>query len=366
MIIKYLNFIRQWKEEKKFLLPLMDKVFSKGHYVGVKAEEIGKFEKNICKTLKTNHCVTLNSGTDALTLALYCSGVKKKDEVITTANSYIATVGSIVHLGAKPVFADVQSDQNIDPTKIEKLITKKTKAILVVHLTGRCAKMNEIMKIANKYKIKVIEDCAQSFKSKYKNKFAGTYGLVGCFSAHPLKNLNAMGDGGFIVTKNKKIAARIRLLANHGLKSRDVNEEFGYNSRLDNIQAGILNYRLKKTKKLIEKRREIAKIYQKKLNSKFIFVPKETKNEFNTYHTFVIQVPRRDSLSVHLKKKKISTYIHNPIPTHKQKMFKNNYYKLPVTEMQCKKIISLPIHQYLSLKEINYTIKTINNFFSNE
>jgi len=366
MIVKYLNFSKQWKEERKFLLPLMDRVFLKGHYVGTKAEEIHKFERNICDTLKSNYCISLNSGTDALTLALYCAGIKKKDEVITTANSYIATVGSIVHLGAKPVFADVLPDQNIDPLKIEKLITKKTKVILVVHLTGRCAKMSEIMKIANKYKIKVIEDCAQSFKSKYQNVFAGTFGLAGCFSTHPLKNLNAMGDGGFVVTNSKKIAERIRLLRNHGLKTRDLNEEFGYNSRLDNIQAAILNYRLKKTEKLISKRRQIAKIYQKKLNKKFVFIPGENKNEFNTYHTFVIQVERRDSLIKYLKKKGISTYIHYPIPIHKQKMFKNSSHKLPITEMQSKKIISLPIHQHLTTKEINYTINEINNFFSNE
>ena len=223
------------------------------------------------KFLKIKHTVSLNSGTDALTLALHAVGVRRGDEVITPANSYIASTGSIAHLGAKPVFADVLPDQNIDPKQLEKLITKKTKAIMVVHLTGRSCDMKSIMKIANKNKIDVIEDCAQAFGTKYQSKYCGTFGSVGCFSTHPLKNFNAMGDGGFITTNNLKTYNLISKLRNHGLRSRDKADHFGYNSRLDNVQAAVLNFRLKNIKKVFKKRRQNADFYIRNLNKKLCF-----------------------------------------------------------------------------------------------
>ena len=195
MKISYVNIKKQYKNEKSKLLKVIDNALSSGNWVG--GSEIEKFEQNISKICRTKYCVSLNSGTDALTLALHLLGVRKNDEVITPPNSFIASTSVVVHLGAKPVFVDVKANQNIDENKIEEKITSKTKAIMPVHLTGRMCAMDKIMSISKKYNIPVIEDCAQSIMSKYQNKMSGAWGDVGCFSAHPLKNLNAIGDAGY-------------------------------------------------------------------------------------------------------------------------------------------------------------------------
>jgi len=366
MKVKYLNLSEQWREEKAKLLPIISRSLDTGHFVGVKGEEIIKFEKKVSKLLKVKHVISVNSGTDALTLSLYALGIKRGDEIITVANSYLATTGAIVHLGAKPVFVDVLPDQNIDPKKISNKITKKTKAILPVHLTGRSCKMDEIKKISNKFKIPIIEDCAQSFGSKYKNKFCGTWGEAGCFSSHPLKNLSGIGDGGFVVTNNNKIAKFIYQTRNHGLKNRDEMDNFGYNSRMDNVQAAVLNFRLTRLNFIIKKRRENAKFYFKNLNKKNIFFPKENKNEFNTYHTFVIQANKRNFLKKYLRKHNITTYIHYPIPIHKQKpvrKLKLDIRNLKNTDIQSKKILSLPVHHNLKKSQLKYIVKKINAFY---
>ena len=366
MKVNYLNFISQWQEEKKFLIPIIKKVMSSGQYVGVKAGEITKFENKVKKMCGVKHAVALNSGTDALILAMHSMGIKRGDEVITPANSYVASTGAIIHLGAIPVFADVLPDQNIDPKKIEAAITNKTKAIMPVHLTGRSCSMDEIMKISKSHNIPVVEDCAQAFGSKFKNKPCGSFGLIGCFSTHPLKNLSGVGDGGFIVTNNSKIAKYISQIRNHGLKSRDELEYFGFVSRMDNIQAAILNFRLTKIKKIINKRRYNATYFYRKLNKKYIFSPPEKKHEFNTYHTFVIQVPNRDKLKKFLKSRNILTYIHYPIPIHKQKAYrKKNFKTLPlsVTELQSKQILSIPVHHNLTNKQLKYIVDTVNSFY---
>ena len=201
--IPYVNLQEQWLEERDELLPIMDRVFASAQFVG--GEELDKFEENIAKLCGTKYACALNSGTDALMLALVMSGVRKGDEVITPPNSFIASTAAIVHIGAIPVFVDVLPDQNIDPSKIENAITKKTKAIMPVHLTGRMCDMDPIMAIAKKYDLLVIEDAAQSVGSQYKGKSSGSIGDVGCFSTHPLKNLNACGDGGFLTTNDEEI-----------------------------------------------------------------------------------------------------------------------------------------------------------------
>jgi len=234
-----------------------------------------------------------------------------------------------------------------------------------VHLTGRVCRMKEILKIAKKYNLKVIEDSAQAFGSKLSNRHAGTFGDVGCFSTHPLKNLNSVGDGGFMVTNNKSIYERARILRNHGTKDRNVIDEFGFVSRLDAIQAVVLNYRLKKVNRLIKIRRRNAALYKKFLTKK-IFIPKERKDEFNTYHTFVVQTPKRDQLKKYLIKNKIETAIHYPIPIHLQPSAKKIGHKegdFIKTEQQSKKILTLPIHQYLKESDIIKISQTVNNFF---
>ena len=363
-MIKYVDLTKQWIEEKSKLLPLLDKAIQINNHVN--GRDIDLFERSICKYLKVKYCVALNSGTDALVCGLVALGIKRGDEVITPPNSFISSTSSIAHLGAIPVFADVKDDQTIDPVKIIKKITPKTKAIMPVHLTGRLSQMDEIKKISKKYNIPIIEDAAQSILSKYKSFESGTSGLIGCFSAHPLKNLNAIGDAGFVVTNNKRIANTIKLMRNHNLVDRNKVSKFGFVSRMDTIQATILLYRLKNLKKIIAKRRKNASLYKKLLNRGKIYFNQDDKNYFDTYHTFVIQVENRNSLQKYLQKKDIETFVHYPIPIHLQKACsKYNYMKgdFPKAEKQAKSILSLPIHQYLSEKDIIKISNAINLFY---
>tara|TARA_X000000368_G_scaffold79652_1_gene59648 strand:- start:1952 stop:3052 length:1101 start_codon:yes stop_codon:yes gene_type:complete len=366
MKIPYVNLKKQYFEEKSKLIQKIKKILNSGQYVG--GDEVKKFENKISSFLNVKHCIALNSGTDALTLGLYALGVKRGDEVITTSNSFIASTSVIVHLGAKPIFVDVKKDQNINPDLIEKAISNRTKAIMPVHLTGRVCDMDAILKTSKKHNIPVIEDAAQAIGSKYRGKFSGTFGTVGCFSAHPLKNLNALGDSGYLTTNSGRIAKLILDLRNHGMTNRNIVRNFGYVSRMDNLQAGILNFRLERLKNVVLRRRKNVKLYLKNLNQKFVYIPQETKKEYNTYHTFVIQVSKRDDLKKYLKKNGVETAIHYPTPIHLQPAYKKlkfgkNY--LPETLKQSKKIITLPIHQFLQKKEIIKICKLINKFYEN-
>ncbi len=365
MGIHYVNLVDQWQEEKNELMPIIDKVLSTGKHVNSIA--IDHFEEKIAEICEVKYAVALNSGTDALTFALYLVGVRPGDEVITVPNSFIATAATIVHLGAKPIFVDVCDDQNINAELIENVITEKTKAILPVHLTGRIANMNKIIDIGEKYNIPVIEDAAQAIGSKYNNKPSGSFGKAGCFSTHPLKNLNSCGDGGFITTNDKTIYEKTNLLREHGLIDRNTSISFGFLSRMDSVQAAILNYRLTKLKDVIAKRRNNAEFYFNRLNSKYIKLPFEKKYEFNTYHTFVIQTDKRDALQSFLKEKNITTAIHYPIPIHLQpaaSKFGYNNGDLPMTELQSERMLSLPVHQYLTKTDLEKIVQKINSFFN--
>ncbi len=363
MKIPYVNLSYQNKKFKKRLLSIFGEVIESGEFVGGK--EILKLENSLAKLCKTKYAVALNSGTDALTIALFVCGIRPGDEIITPPNSFIASTSVIVHLGAKPVFVDVLPDQNLDADKISKVITKKTKAIIPVHLTGRMCNMVKIKKISKKFNLKIIEDSAQSIGSMFSNKMSGSFSDVGCFSAHPLKNLNALGDAGFLVTNNKTYYKKIKDLCNHGMTDRNKINNFGYVSRMDNLQAAILNFKLKKLNDIIKKRRKNFELYKDNL-PKSIFFPIEKKYEFNTYHTFVVQVKKRDKLKKFLQKKGVGTSIHYPIPIHLQPAAKFLKYKIgdfPMTEKQSKEILSLPIHQDLKKREILHICKVIDKFF---
>jgi len=365
MKIPYINL--SYKNKSKIeLVNIFKKILESGSFVG--GQEIKMFEKKIASFCGTKYAVALNSGTDALTFALHLCDLKKGDEVITPPNSFIASTSVIVHLGAKPVFVDVLEDQNIDPAKIEKAITKKTKVIMPVHLSGRICQMDKIIKIAKKYNIKIIEDAAQSIGSKFKKKRSGSFGYIGCFSAHPLKNLSAIGDSGFLTTNNLNVYKKVKSLCNHGMENRKIIKNFGYVSRMDNLQAAFLNYKLKNLNKIIKLRRKNAKIYHKNLDKKFIKLPVENKNEFNTYHTFVIQVSKRDRLKNYLLKKGIQTAIHYPVPIHLQPAAKKFGYKkgdFKNTELQSKKILTLPVNENLNKNHIMNICKKINDFYKN-
>ena len=308
----------------------------------------------------------LNSGTDALMMALWSLGISKGDEVITSPISFIATVGAIIHVGAVPVFVDISEDLNIDPNKIEEKITKKTKAIMPIHWAGKMCDMEKIVKIAKKYKLKIIEDAAQGMGSFFKKKHAGTFSHVAAFSTHPLKNLNGLGDGGFIITNNKKIYQKIKLYRNHGMKSRDNVHVFGVNSRLDVINAEVLNFRLKKLKSIINRRNKNIQLYKKYIKSDKIQFPKDIFNSISSSVIFICICENRDNLQKFLKKKGIQSLVYYGTPLHMQlasKKINLNKFKLPVAEKMAKKVLALPHHQGLNSRHIKFVCKQINNFY---
>lgn len=363
-VIPYVNLSAQWNEEKEELLPIVEEVLAMGGYVG--GEKVEQFESEVAQFCNSNYAVALNSGTDALICALRALKIGPGSEVITPPNSFIASTSAITHVGAKPVFVDVLPDQNMNPDLVESAITPSTRAIMPVHLTGRMAEMVEICDLADHFGLYVIEDAAQAIGSLYNDCPSGSIGNVGCFSTHPLKNLNACGDGGFITTNDHKIAEKIRLLRNHGLADRNTVTDFGVVSRMDVLQAEILRYRLGRLPSIIKRRRENASVYRATLDSEYIYVPMERKNRFDSYHTFVIQTNERDALQKVLKSKGVETAIHYPVPIHLQPACKYLGHRkgdFPVAETQADRILTIPIHQYLQVSDLSYVSKNINKFF---
>lgn len=362
--VRYVDFPAQYADERDAIIALVDDVFGSGAFVG--GRHIEQFETAAAAYVGTKHAIALNSGTDALILAMKGFGIGPGDEVITPPNSFVASTAAIIAAGAVPVFADVKPDQNIDPDAVAAAITDRTRAIMPVHLTGRVAEMDRLMEIAAQHGLKVIEDAAQSFGSRYQDVMCGAIGHAGCFSAHPLKNLNAAGDAGFITTNDDDLAARVKLLRNHGLEGRDTVVEWGTVSRLDNLQAAFLTYRLGNVDALIEKRRANVALYRSLLPAEHVFMPPCRQQEFNTFHTFVVQLDRRDALRTYLMEHGIETAVHYPVPIHLQPAAAALGHKtgdFPATEEQAARIVSLPIHQFLSEDDIRYTAATIEAFY---
>jgi dTDP-4-amino-4,6-dideoxygalactose transaminase len=362
--VPYVNIGAQYAEERDELLPIIDQVLREGQYVA--GEEIERLEAELAAFVGVKHVVALNSGTDALQLALAALGVGPGDEVITPPNSFVASTAVIANLRARPVFVDVLPDQNIDPRQIEAAITPRTKAIMPVHLTGRMARMDEIMAIAVRHKVAVIEDAAQAIGSKYRGRASGSYGDTGCFSTHPLKNFNACGDGGFVATNDEGLATAVRAARNHGLVDRNTVARFAGVSRMDTLQAAILRYRLRRLPQIAERRRRNATLYASLLDPKTVFWPPEAPGEFNTYHTFVIQVDRRDELQRFLSERGIGSAIHYPVPIHLQPAARALGYRqgqFPVAERQAGRILTLPVNQSLAEDDVRYVASCVNLFF---
>ena len=361
--IPYVDIAAQYADEREALLPLIDKVLASGQWVGGPAVE--EFEQAVASYMGAKHIVAVASGTDALILGLRVLGLAAGDEVITPPNSFVASTAAIHFAGAKPVFADVLPDQNIDPQAIEAAITSHTRAIMPVHLTGRIANMDAIMAIAARHGVAVIEDAAQAMGSRFNDRYAGTFGVLGCFSAHPLKNLNAMGDGGFIATNDGEVAASLRRLRNNGLADRNTVMDWGVVSRLDAVQATILRYRLDRLDGIIAARRTNAARYRELLGAAVIAPPCQPQ-EFNSFHTFVIQVDRRDELQHYLAGRGIGTAIHYPVPIHLQPAARAFGYKrgdFPVTERQAERILTLPVNPTLTDADIDYVADAVNEFY---
>ncbi len=362
--IPYVDLAAQFAGEREELLAAIESALATGHWVG--GAMVEEFEAAAARYLGARHVVSVASGTDALILALRVLDLGPNDEVITPPNSFVASTAAIHFAGGKPVFADVLPDQNIDPAAIEDAITPRTRAIMPVHLSGRIADMDAINAIAAKHKLAVIEDAAQAAGARFNGRAAGTLGTLGCYSAHPLKNLNAAGDAGFIVTDDAALAERLRRLRNNGLIDRNTVVEWGVVSRLDHIQAAVLRYRLDRLDGIVATRRNNAKIYRSALNDRAVFAPPCRPQEFNAFHTFVIQCDRRDALREHLAKQGIGTAIHYPVPIHLQPAARALGYSkgdFPVTERQAERILTLPVNQTLVRDDIEYVAETVNGFF---
>lgn len=365
--IPYVNIPAQFEEEKAELMPIIERVLAGGHYIG--GPEIEAFEAAMAELCGVKYAVALNSGTDALIFAMKGFGVGPGDEVITPPNSFLASTGAVVNIGATPVFVDVQPDQNIDPEKIEAAITPRTKVIMPVHLTGRIADMDPILDIAKRHGLKVLEDAAQSIGSRYKGRVSGSLGDAAIFSTHPLKNLNAIGDGGVLTTDDADLAEKAKRLRNHGMVDRNTAVEFGYVSRMDTLQAAILHFRLQRLDGVTERRRRNADLYRAHLNPDLVFFPPCRNEEFNTFHTFVIQVDHRDELQAHLAGKGIGTAIHYPIPIHLQPAAADLGFgpgSFPVTERQAERILTLPVNQFTSEDDIIRVAEEVNSFLQSK
>lgn len=329
-------------------------------------EELQKFESEFAKFCGTKYALGVGNGTDALRLTVLALGIGSGDEVISVANTFTATIDAAIHVGAKVVLVDCDEFFNIDVDQIEKKITKKTKAIMVVHLYGQPARMDKIMKIARKYKLLVIEDCAQAHGAEFKGKRVGSFGNAGCFSFYPGKNLGAMGDGGAITTNSKVLYEKLKKLRFFGMGKRKYYHDFvGFNSRLDNLQAAILRIKLRKLNIWNQQRRKVAKLYTKYLDG-VVETPKEMKYARHVYHLYVIKVPKRDELQKALEKEKIYAGLHYPFPLHLLKAHKSLGYikgNFPRTEVAAKTILSLPIFPGITEKEIKMVVSSIRKFF---
>ena len=363
--INHSYLVEQFSDYSK-IFKKIEKVVKKGDYtLGQKVDEC---EKNFAKRTGSKFAISVGNGTDALFLALKSMNIGKNDEVITTPFTFIATVGSIVTAGAKPVFVDIKEDYNIDENKIESAITKKTKAIMPVHWAGRPCNLEKIKLIARKNNLKIIYDSCHAIEARYKNKHLISYGDVCTYSMHPLKNLNIWGDGGFIITQNSKLAKKLYLIRNHGLINRNTCKIFGFNSRLDTIQAVVANYKMeKKLDNITNTRIRNAHLFDKllKFNPNVITVKRDS-NLKEVFHLYQINVKKRDKLQKFLIKKGVDAKVHYPYPIHLQPAAKFLKYKkgdFPKAEQIANSTLSLPVHEFIKEQDIKYVANLINYFY---
>lgn len=364
-IVPYINLKAQFDNQKKLLVDTFERIMSSGSFI--LREDVNKFEQNMSEFLNVKNVVGVNSGSDALILAAKISGLKKNDEVITVAHTYVMTLSAIYQSGAKPILIDIGEDFNIDVKKIENVITKKTKAILPVHLNGRMCDMKTITKISKKYKLKIIEDAAQGLGAKFSQKNPGNFDSIACFSSHPMKILGCAGDGGFISTNSNLISEKLKIMRNHGQKNKYHYDSYGLSSRLDTLQAAILNVKFLTFDSVIKKRRRIASIYQNQLDGLPLALPNKPSNKtfYDVYSSYVVRTKHQQKLYDYLRSKRIEVFIHlgpKPISENKNLDFKIPY-KLKKTNSYSKQILSLPIFPELTDNQIDYVIDSIKKFF---
>ena len=338
-------------------------VLRSGWYV--LGNEVASFEKEFAEWLNVGYCVGLASGLDALWIAFRVLGIGAGDEVIVQGNTYIASVMGITINGATPVFVEPDKYNNIDCEKIEASITDRTKAILAVHLYGQASNMEQIVKLCQKYHLKLVEDCAQSHGACFNSKMTGTFGDIGCFSFYPAKNLGAFGDGGAIVTNDPELAEKVKIFRNYGSEKRYYNKVVGANSRLDELQAGLLRVRLKHLNQLNSEREALCEKYLKEINNPYILLPSVREGATTVWHQFVVHCSEREQLIQYLNRNEIGTIIHYPIPPHLSEAYQYLGMKkgtLPITEKYADEVLSIPLYNGMTKEEQQYVIDVINSF----
>lgn len=365
MKVPFVNYPLQYKNLEGEIDSAIKKVLSEGQLI--LREDVEQFERNIASLVGTKYAVGVNSCTDALIFSLRAAGVREGDEVITISHTFFASIEAIVHSGATPILIEVGEDFLMDMDQLEPAITPQTKAVLPVHLNGRVCDMERLMSIAQKHNLVVIEDAAQALGAMYNRKEAGSFGIAGCFSFYPAKLLGSAGDGGAVTTDDERIAEQIRLLRHHGLKTKTEIVLYGFTSRLHNLQAAILNVKLPHLREWIEKRREIAAMYEKGFTEvsgiKTPAAPTTDGPYFDVYQNYVLKAEKRDELFEYLKEKGIETLIKDPIPNHKHKGLGLEHFSLPYTEQLAKEVISLPMYPELPDEQVQYVIQAVQEFY---
>jgi dTDP-4-amino-4,6-dideoxygalactose transaminase len=382
MNVPFLDLKVQFRQIEQEVLPMVKEAMENAAFIG--GPQVSGFEAEFAAFCESKHCVGLNSGTDALRFALMAAGVGPGDEVITVANTFIATTEAISQVGAKPVFVDIDPNTyNMDSTKLEDYLRKSSigsgsslqpqsrpRAVIPVHLYGQPADLDAILAVAQKHKLVVIEDACQAHGALYRGRKAGSLGLVGCFSFYPGKNLGAYGEGGAVVTQSEDIANKIRMIRDHGQAKKYYHDMEGYNGRLDAIQAGVLRIKLRKLQSWNEARRQNAKYYDELLSRiPGVTVPAQANGVSSVYHLYVILVDNRDSLQKFLNDKGIGTGLHYPVPLHLQKAYSSRGFRqgaFPVTESVAKRLLSLPMFPELTKEQIKYVADCIRQFMNHK
>jgi len=365
MKIPLVDLKRQYRDIQKEVNAALGEALKRCDFI--LGQDLQLFEGEFSRYCGSKYGIGVASGTDALYLALRAYDIGEGDEVITSANTYIATTLAISYCNAKPILIDIDpATYNIDPSKIESAITPKTKAIIPVHIYGQMADMKPILDIAKKHNLRVIEDASQAHGATYKGNISGSMGDAACFSFYPGKNLGAYGDGGMIVTNDKKLVEKLKMLRNYGQRVKYYNDFRGYNSRLDTVQAAILRVKLKYLDRWSEERRQAAAEYTKLLKNSDIKSPITAKGNTHVYHLYLIQTDKRDELQKWLKDKEIATQIYYPVPIHLQNAYKDMGWKegdFPITENLSKRNLALPLFPEIKKEEIEYVASAVLEFF---
>jgi dTDP-4-amino-4,6-dideoxygalactose transaminase len=359
--VPYFDLAEQYAGLREEILEAIDRVCRKTSFI--LGEEVERFEQEFAKYCEVKHCVGLNSGTSALHLALLSAGIGAGDEVITTSNTFIATVEAISYTGATPVFVDIDPETaNIDAARIESAISNKTRAIIPVHLYGRPVDLDSIIEIASRYKLLVIEDACQAHGARYHGKRVGGFGYAAAFSFYPGKNLGAYGEGGALTTNDDEVAKLVRSLRSHGESTRYLHKYIGYNYRMDGLQAAVLNVKLRHLEEWTAKRQTCAELYRRLLNGANVGLPQDSPDAENVYHLFVAYVDDRDQVREELRKAGVQTAVHYPKPVHLQDAFSHLGYQagsLPFTELACERVLSMPLFPEMSMEQVRFAAEAL-------